>query len=96
MVCIADDNGAWGIMDGTGKLIVPCIYDNIRSSFSEGLAPVQKDGKWGFIDTSGNLVIPCEYDLDEFSSNVAYANGCIFYIKDHYLTIFDKDGNRIY
>ena len=51
----------WGIIDTTGKLLVPYKWD-AAISFSEGLAGVEKNGKLGFIDTIGKLVIPCEWD----------------------------------
>ena len=44
-----------GFIDTTGKLVIPCQWDD-TGSFSEGLAWVKKDGKWGVIDTKGNIV----------------------------------------
>jgi hypothetical protein len=41
------------------KIVIPCIYDNERSSrFSDGAAPVALNKKWGFIDMAGKVVIP--------------------------------------
>lgn len=50
-------NGLYGLMDSTGKLIVPCEYGYIEP-FTNGMTLVRKDGKIGFIDTTGKLVVP--------------------------------------
>ena len=54
-------NGKCGFIDKTGRLVIPCKYDE-ANDFSEGLANVKLNGKYGFIDKSGTLVIPCKYD----------------------------------
>lgn len=83
-----EKDGKYGFIDTTGKLVVPCEWDDAYS-FRDGLACVEKDDKWGFIDTTGELVIPCEWDS-------AYSNGYIALIKNGYLTIVDKEGNRVF
>lgn len=63
--------GQEGFIDKTGKQIVPCVYDRVRS-FSEGLAGVHQNGKGGFVNKSGELVIPCIYDaISDFSERTA-------------------------
>ena len=47
----------WGFADWTDKLVIPAIFDETLSGFSEGLAPVKKGDAWGFIDTAGKFVI---------------------------------------
>lgn len=54
--------GKTGVMDNTGKLIIPYNYDRI-ANFSEGLAIVTIDDKYGAIDKTGKLVIPVQYDF---------------------------------
>ena len=57
-----DDNGKWGFIDKTGKVVSPCRWMHIEN-FSEGLASVEDDnGKYGFIDKTGKVVIPCKWD----------------------------------
>ena len=89
----------WGFIDTTGKLVIPCEWDGIDSTkqtvFYGGFAHVEKDDKWGIIDTAGTLVVPCEYD-DRWDLYFARTNGCLFTLKDNYLTIVDKDGNRVF
>ena len=60
-------NYKWGFIDKSGRLVIPCKYDN-SASFSKGLACVKLNHKWGFIDKSGTEVIPCKYDCLIFFS----------------------------
>ena len=80
-------NGKWGLIDKSGREVIPCKYDYARD-FSEGLATVRINGKWGYIDKSGREVIPCKYnDVGNFSEGLAMVqmNGKYGYI--------DKEGN---
>jgi hypothetical protein len=54
-------DGKWGLIDKTGKEIVPPKYDN-AGGFKEGLAKVKLNGKWGFIDKTGKVIVPPKYD----------------------------------
>jgi hypothetical protein len=60
-VSVMDTNNLWGLIDRTGNLVVPCLYDQMVG-FYKGLAVVKKDGKYGVIDKAGNPVVPFEYD----------------------------------
>ena len=57
-------NGKWGLMNASGKMISPFIYDNFTNDgeFNEGLAAVVIKKKSGYIDTLGTIVIPLKYD----------------------------------
>lgn len=73
---VGKDN-KYGIVDNTGKEIVPCIYDWIlvnESYYTETdwmqpnnseLFIVQKDEKWGFVNREGIEIVPCIYDCVE-------------------------------
>lgn len=50
-----------GLVDTTGKEIVPLKYDDIEIS-GEGTAKVILNDKCGFINTSGRVIVPCIYD----------------------------------
>lgn len=58
---IQNENGKFGIINQTGKIIIPCVWTEIKSVFfDEGLACVKDDsGHWGYIDKTGILIIPC-------------------------------------
>lgn len=53
---------SWGFADKQGKVIVPCIYENVEFYSDDQLARVKKAGKFGYITTKGVAVIPIEYD----------------------------------
>ncbi len=65
----------FGVVDISGKIIVPCKYDQIFK-YNFNLARVQSGGRWtgkyGYIDIDGNEVINCKYeDADEFCDDLA-------------------------
>ena len=61
-------NRKWGFIDQSGKVIVPCVYDEVGGFFDddgyEGEVPgaLKKGKKWGLVDANGKLVVPFEYD----------------------------------
>lgn len=60
----AKQNGKWGFVNRTGKVVVPFQYDSAYW-FTDGLAAVKQNGKWGFINREGRLVTPIQYDAVE-------------------------------
>lgn len=67
-------DGKCGVIDNTGKPVLPLEYDDMKHGFSEGLLGVCKNGKWGYADKSGNVVIPLEYSgLNNFAYGWAAA-----------------------
>ena len=50
----------YGFINGTGKIVVPLIYEDARS-FYNGVAMVSKNFTWGGIDKDGNTVIDFTY-----------------------------------
>lgn len=55
-------DGKWGYMDKTGKVIVEPSYENAGRFSGNGLAAVKQDGKWGWINESGEIVIEPAYE----------------------------------
>ena len=69
-------NGKSGRVNTEGKLVLPCKYDGINGSYSDGRMIVSinfpEGRKKGFVDENGNEVIPCEYhDMKAFSGGKA-------------------------
>ncbi|MCB9231561.1 MAG: WG repeat-containing protein [Bacteroidia bacterium] len=63
--------GDWGIVDYSGKELVPCEYLWIEQ-LSEGLAWIRKDSLFGFIDLDGNWLVPLKYAFaGDFSEGIA-------------------------
>lgn len=73
----AKANGKWGVIDGSGNLIVPAVYDAAALSLSdaetmsedlasdpcrESLIEVRLKGKRGFYDRTGKSVVPVSYE----------------------------------
>lgn len=52
---------AWGFIDRTGKVIIPCRYEH-AGSFYQGSAVVTVGGKDGCINKAGEFIIPPRYE----------------------------------
>lgn len=54
------EEGQMGLIDRTGRQVVPCIYEAVGYP-SEGRVLVGRDGRYGFTDLQGREVIPPTY-----------------------------------
>ena len=50
-----------GLMDSTGKEVIPCAYDVIYLK-KHGTLIAKKEGRWGLISSTGSQIIPFNYD----------------------------------
>ncbi len=67
---VETDSREVGLVDTSGKVIVPCgRYDSIGAFSDDGLARVEKGGKYGMIDTTGKEIISCQCDNLDFLSD---------------------------
>ena len=67
----AGKDGAYGVIDVTGKVIVPVEFDYI-GRMSEDLIVVRKGRMYGCYDKNGTLVVPMEYEeIREFVGGMA-------------------------
>ena len=57
------ENGKWGFVDKTGKIVVKCEYDKVTELNKYGFAGINKNGKWGSIDSEGNIVQTPKYEI---------------------------------
>lgn len=69
------ENGKWGYIDTSGKVIIPAGYDS-AAPFSEGLGRIGKEANglifYGFVNWSGEEVIPPKYnEVSVFKGGVA-------------------------
>ena len=60
LAAICTEDRKKGLIDRSGNLAVPCIYDRV-DGFSDGLCLVAKDDKFGFLDKHGDIVVPVIY-----------------------------------
>ncbi|HEY9259459.1 WG repeat-containing protein [Chitinophaga sp.] len=55
-------DGKYGFINTSGKLVIPCIYTDASTTFSEGIAMVRRDNKGdaesGLINTKNETVLP--------------------------------------
>ena len=54
--------GKWGLIDRTGKEVVPCVYDEIEIFDAEKCAAVREGSNWGLVDDQGKLVLRPEWE----------------------------------
>lgn len=94
----------YGLIRADGQIMSSCQWSLISYFADDGIIMVvsgfvsasaydEWDGQEptiGFIDVNGNVIVPCEYD------HGYYSNGYFTLIKDGYLTILDRDGNRMF
>lgn len=68
-----EQNGKWGYIDTTGKVIIAPRFD-FADVFSDGIAAVEIEGKTGYINKSGQKVIDAVYEeATAFDGNYAIA-----------------------
>lgn len=74
------ENGLFGYIDKTGRVVVKPQYENARSEFSEGLVAVEVNKKWGYINTMGKMIIQPQfniaYEFVEGLAQVKIGTGC--------------------
>ena len=73
--------GKWGLIDSSGKVIVPPTFDFIgeqpanfdAQAFRQGLAPARKGTDWGYIRTDGTWAIaPSFASATKFNEDLAW------------------------
>lgn len=62
----------FGLLDGSGRELVPPQYDWIDLEYQDGLVVIKKNGLYGYLDRCGNEVIaPVYEEAEEFHDGVA-------------------------
>lgn len=62
---VVDLNNKIGLLDGHGKLLISCQYDEMKRKFRLKKVPffiVVKDGKHGVVDMLNNIIVPVNMD----------------------------------
>jgi hypothetical protein len=69
-----------GLVDETGKVIIPVEYDLIGTPgfLKEGLVEVKKDGQVGYYSLTGEMVVPADYTWV-----IPYSKGDVFALVKH-------------
>ncbi|MGB3545440.1 MAG: WG repeat-containing protein, partial [Saprospiraceae bacterium] len=55
-------DGLYGLLDTTGKLVVPPVYEKLSATDRPGLFTVQANGRTGTIDGTGRVLLPPEFE----------------------------------
>jgi len=92
LASVTSNKRAFHVQIISGKRVYPenIFFEQVRS-YSEGLAPAQKNGKWGYINISGEFVVPPTYDrAGGFSEGIASV-----YKNDAGWGFIDREGHLI-
>lgn len=67
------DTSSFGVIDSTGNILIPCVYDSIKQVYKGKIVVAKKDNKWGLVTLLQNKpVTGFKYDsIDIF--NFGYA-----------------------
>lgn len=87
------ENGKYGIIDFSGKIITKPIYEEIESlEYREGTLLVKQNGKFGVININGKEIIKTEYD--EIKSDAYYSEEKIYMEAGFIVQIKTDEGYR--
>ncbi len=95
MIIVDGKEGGLGVMDASGKEIVPPQYKSmsyVRKGMHDGYIAVKdmNSGLWGVIDRNNKTVIPVDHDRI-YSFNEGYCIG----IKENNICIYNENGINI-
>lgn len=82
-------DGRYGLIDSTGKLLISTQYDEIYS-FNDGHAVVKKNFGWGIVDGKNNFVIEPNYEFVSMYDDIIATRN-----KTDKWEIFDSNGKPL-
>jgi tetratricopeptide (TPR) repeat protein len=65
-------DGGWGLIDGTGKELLSCDWEMLKSGTKE-LAAVCQEGLWGYLNTDGTLFLKPQFAEAKAVNGSGYA-----------------------
>ncbi len=84
-------NSKTGVIDRTGKFIVPLGTFDYIGVFNSGYAMVEKNNKRGFINETGKIVIPVTYD--DFPNG--FSNGIVIARNGNRVGVINTSGKTV-
>ena len=87
---IVNEEGKYGLIDKTGKVVLPTIYDDIEENLYNKYRKVQLDEKRGLVDENGKVIYAAEY-----SSILVSDNGNFALVKDGRMWEEDSSGRIV-
>lgn len=85
-----EDSCQYGLIDKTGKLVLPVEYDGIQV-YPNGFYAIRKNGKEGLTDAAGTVIMPLDYDAIKYCSDSLLFSAC----KDGKWGYFDSNGQNV-
>lgn len=58
---VVQQNDQFGVINHTGELIQPLIFEQVDNRFSKEMVNIRQHGLWGLMDSSGRIVITPQY-----------------------------------
>lgn len=69
-------DGKYGMINRKGETVIPFEYQQLHTTFTNGLAGARKNNRWGMIDSTNKVIIPFIYDdIGGMSEGLALARG---------------------
>lgn len=78
----------FGMIDRTGKTVMPFEYDSLCLNLNGPLIAAEKDGKCGYIDINNSAVVPLEYDATASFGGYSFLGNLVVTMN------YDKDNSR--
>lgn len=94
LVEVVDSFDKWGVLDSTGRQILPCQYDWV-SILTPNLFSVNLDGKYGVVNRNGKAVIPIIYSGLRFSDRYDHYDSYIVAEYNNKQGVIDTMGNIV-
>jgi len=87
-------NNKRGLIDTCGKVLLPCIYDDI--TISKNSVFVKRNNKWGLMYPMGHIVVPPKYDNYSIDFIVELnKRGLYIFCQGENMFIFNSTGKKI-
>lgn len=89
-------NNGYGVLDSTGKEIIPPLYQEIYYYKDNKIFQVvSKEGRYGLLGIDGKVILPAEYE--ELNRNTGYSSGVfpVMVKKDNKVFYIDEQGREL-
>lgn len=93
LAAVQNNDGNWGFINKTGRLVIPYTYSRRPSRFMSGLARVENNnGRWGYINKENKVVITPKY---QFTSSFYKGYALVRESQNHPVLLIDSTGKTV-
>lgn len=89
-IAVDSGSGKFGVIDSTGRTLIPCVYDSIRQVHHQKIAVVKKNEKWGLVTLQNKPVTEIKYDMLGI-----FLNGTTSFKKADAVGVINEDGREV-